>query len=489
MTTKGKPMGKEKKKKGTVWKRMAILLLLFCLFALIAVATVYVVDYIRIKDRFGGNIWVNDHHVVGMTAEKAAEKMDEEFRSRKVHVMEGEEEALEFTVGEAGYHLNKEPLIQQMNKIIADQEVQFSLLKEKKEFDLEYELKMDTQQFEKNINASDFKGERTTPEDAYIEYDEEQKRYVIVPDVVGTEISEEGFMNSVKDFLDKELANKTIPEEIYMELNDSSYVKANVTSESETLVQELNTLNGKIDQYVNSTVTHVFGDTKEVITSEMISQWIVVDGKEVTLPEEPVRQYVEALSEEYNTMYRERIFTTTAGQQVEMEHNEYGYLIDKEEEFKQLYQDLSSGQSVEREPVYKERGYKRNGKDDIVGCYIEISLDQQHLWLYKDGQLVTETDIISGLPTPERQTYRGAWPVFLKASPFTLTSEEYGYSVEVQYWMPFVYGQGLHDAGWQHQFGGEVYKTRGSHGCINLPPDQAKIIYDTVDKGYPILLY
>ena len=49
--------------------------------------------------------------------------------------------------------------------------------------------------------------------------------------------------------------------------------------------------------------------------------------------------------------------------------------------------------------------------------------------------------------------------------------------------------EGLHDASWQTNFGGDTYKTKGSHGCINLPSDQAKIIYETIDKGYPILLY
>ena len=48
---------------------------------------------------------------------------------------------------------------------------------------------------------------------------------------------------------------------------------------------------------------------------------------------------------------------------------------------------------------------KRNGTDDLAGNYIEVSLDSQHLWLYKDGALVTETDIVSGAPTPERETY------------------------------------------------------------------------------------
>ena len=128
--------------------------------------------------------------------------------------------------------------------------------------------------------------------------------------------------------------------------------------------------------------------------------------------------------------------------------------------------------------------------DDLAGSYIEVSLDAQHLWLYKDGTLVTETDIVSGAPTAERETYRGAWPIAYKASPFTLSSDEYGYAVKVKYWMPFVYGQGLHDASWQSSFGGNRYKTgNGSHGCINLPEDQAALIYNTIDGGYPIIIY
>ena len=140
--------------------------------------------------------------------------------------------------------------------------------------------------------------------------------------------------------------------------------------------------------------------------------------------------------------------------------------------------------------VYSIRGLQRNGKDDLAGSYIEVSLDNQHLWLYKDGALVTETDIVSGAPTPDRETYRGAWPIPYKASPFNLTSDVYGYDVKVNYWMPFVYGQGLHDASWQSSFGGNRYKTgAGSHGCVNLPTDQAALIYNTIESGYPIILY
>lgn len=85
--------------------------------------------------------------------------------------------------------------------------------------------------------------------------------------------------------------------------------------------------------------------------------------------------------------------------------------------FQQILTDLKSGEAVTREPVYEKAGLSRNGTDDLNGSYIEVSLSQQHLWLYKDGALVTETDIISGLPTPERATYTGAYPIAYKASP------------------------------------------------------------------------
>lgn len=169
--------------------------------------------------------------------------------------------------------------------------------------------------------------------------------------------------------------------------------------------------------------------------------------------------------------------------------NEYGFWIDEEGELEQLIADISSGTDIKREPIYSKQGMTRNGTDDLQGSYIEVSLENQHLWLYKDGALITETDIISGLPEDDRETYRGAWPIAYKASPFTLSSDVYGYEVPVDYWMPFVYGQGLHDADWQPEFGGHLYKTRGSYGCINLPETQTKLISETIEGGYPIIIY
>ena len=161
--------------------------------------------------------------------------------------------------------------------------------------------------------------------------------------------------------------------------------------------------------------------------------------------------------------------------------------------------DLEGGIPVTREPVYSQRGIGRNGVDDLVNGYVEISLSKQHLWFYKNGELVTETDVVTGKPdgginkeTGEKEswaTYQGAYPLAYKERNAVLSSDIYGYETPVEYWMPFVYGQGLHDADWQPSFGGDRYLTAGSHGCVNLPPSQAEVIFENIEEGCPILIY
>lgn len=55
--------------------------------------------------------------------------------------------------------------------------------------------------------------------------------------------------------------------------------------------------------------------------------------------------------------------------------------------------------------------------------------------------------------------------------------------------MPFNGNIGLHDADWRTSFGGQIYRTNGSHGCVNLPPDYARRIYDVVQTGTPVICY
>ena len=54
---------------------------------------------------------------------------------------------------------------------------------------------------------------------------------------------------------------------------------------------------------------------------------------------------------------------------------------------------------------------------------------------------------------------------------------------------PFAYNVGIHDASWRSTFGKEIYKTSGSHGCINVPPKKAKKLFQTLQVGTPVIAY
>ena len=65
-----------------------------------------------------------------------------------------------------------------------------------------------------------------------------------------------------------------------------------------------------------------------------------------------------------------------------------------------------------------------------------------------------------------------------------------GYSSPVKYWMPFTGNVGMHDAdGWRSNYGGEIYKTNGSHGCVNMPLSKVREVYGIVEIGTAVVVY
>lgn len=127
------------------------------------------------------------------------------------------------------------------------------------------------------------------------------------------------------------------------------------------------------------------------------------------------------------------------------------------------------------------------GEDDIGDSYVEINLTAQHLYLYVDGQLVTESDFVSGNVSRGFATPDGVYGLTYKTMDATLKGP--GYATPVKYWMPFNGNIGMHDAKWRRQFGGQIYLHNGSHGCINLPVEEAEKIYEQIYKGFPVICY
>ena len=145
-----------------------------------------------------------------------------------------------------------------------------------------------------------------------------------------------------------------------------------------------------------------------------------------------------------------------------------------------------AGAVVEREPLYRNRGWYKGG-DDIGPSYVEIDLSRQHLYFYLDGQLTLESALVSGSMNRGWGTPGGLFGLTYKERNATLRGENY--TTPVNYWMPFNGNVGMHDATWRNAFGGDIYINDGSHGCINLPLGVARELYANITTGFPVICY
>lgn len=471
-------------------KKLKVVLTL-CIVASV-IAGIGLLVYIHHVDTttLGRKISVYGLDVSKLTVEEAQQKISETFQNKTVTLNEDGEDIYSTSLAQMGYSLDQDVLKSALETLQQQRSQKFQLLALQKDYQIDYQIFKDEAQEQTALAVENFNNkERTDSTDAHIRYSKKKQKYVLVEQVVGNQIDENRLLSFVDDTLDEKFKTELFVSEAKIVLSEDVYCQPDIEASGE-MKQQVKKLNSQLKKYRSTTVTYVFGSETQVLDSETISSWLKIKNSGMSIDQDAAANYISEMANKYNTIYVPRTFHTSLGTDITVSDNEYGYRIDQDGELAQLLEDMKSGEDISREPVYSSSGMQRNGTDDLAGSYIEVSLDAQHLWLYKDGALITETDIVSGAPTAKRETYRGAWPIAYKASPFTLSSEEYGYATTVKYWMPFVYGQGLHDASWQSSFGGNRYKTgHGSHGCINLPEDQAALIYNTIDGGYPIIIY
>lgn len=202
--------------------------------------------------------------------------------------------------------------------------------------------------------------------------------------------------------------------------------------------------------------------------------------------EEKVKAAIERLADIYDTYGKPRKFAMTGGGEITLEKGNYGTQLDKKAEAKWLMEALTERKSETHTPSYLREAYAR-GENDIGDTYIEINMTKQKLWFYQAGNVEIETPIVTGNMMRRRATPEGVYYVYAKQKNRILRGP--GYASHVNYWMPVKGGVGIHDALWRDEFGGEIYKKEGSHGCINLPLEAAEELYGMIEVGVPVVMY
>ena len=360
---------------------------------------------------------------------------------------------------------------------------------ETKTYMVQEETFFSREKLEEQVNSLNCvkKENQIAPENAYVSF--VNSEFTIVPETEGNELNTKEAYQMICRAIDNDAA------EVNLESDPKAYKKADVTKESSELQNMVNTYKN----LTKANITYTFGDETVTLDGNTIKNWLQFDEKGQLLQnDEAFRQhvvdYVAQLAADHDTVGTERQFQTTSGRTVYVYGSAYGWKIDQDKEVAQLMQEIQSGTQTTREPVYSMRA-NAHGINDLGDTYIEVDLTEQYMWYYQNGNIIFQSEIVSGLPSdPDRKTPPGIFTLDSKSSPSVLRGEmtangTYSYEQPVTYWMPFNGGIGFHDADWQPYFGGDRYLTGGSHGCINLPPENAGQLYSLIQYDVPIICF
>lgn len=313
------------------------------------------------------------------------------------------------------------------------------------------------------------------PQDAYVsDYVDETGGYQVVPETLSTALDMDKVLGCISDAISAKQASIDLEEAL-------CYIEPKVTQTDEQLQDFV----VRANTWLGSRITYDWNGSEVVLDRETLKDWISIEQDGPLLDQEAVKDFVKQQAKEYDTYGKTKSFVTALGIELPLNSPNYGWKTDIEQETQELTALICQGSVTKREPIYSVTA-RAKGAKDIGGSYVEADLTHQHLYLYQGGQVVLETDFVSG-KMPESASPSGIFSLTYKTRDATLRGTDY--ASFVYYWMPFFGNYGMHDATWRTDFGGTIYQNYGSHGCLNLPLDAAAVIYEAVSKGFPVICY
>lgn len=279
------------------------------------------------------------------------------------------------------------------------------------------------------------------------------------------------------------------------------YKKASVTAASLEGTLELYNRLGSVQITYDMTDREEMLDPvgTETIDHETLMEWITPADGDITVDTDKASAWIqEHIADKYDSFVPgyTRTFESTMDGTVTVPLSPtsiYGWKTDVDATVEKLVEHIKEGGEMTIEPVYSQEGFRMNSNSGVTytdDTYIEVDICHQKLWFYIDGELYLETDVVTGLASdPSRITNPGVFKIRDRIKGKYLgTYEVQGYHTWVDYWMPIDHtGIGLHDLS-RSAYGGEIYKTNGSHGCINLPKDIAAQIFEKTTVGMPVII-
>lgn len=325
-----------------------------------------------------------------------------------------------------------------------------------------------------------------------VEKEDEDRELAIIRTEQGYELLDE--RSSV---LDEEKARQVVADALVNGESAVSLLDAGCYYDMELTPKMQDTLHQweLVKNFQDCHIVYQMGEDLIPVDASVVCDWILLnedgsfaldDSGALQLRENAITDFVAELAAQYDTVGCARQFQTTNKGLITIEGGIYGNKLDQEAETAYLTEAFFSKKEEVHTPAYLQTAMKQ-GKDDIGDTYVEIDMGEQMMYYYLNGELQIETPVVTGNTSRRMGTPSGVNYVYLKQQDRILRGE--GYASHVNFWMPVKGNIGIHDASWRSKYGGTIYQTNGSHGCINTPYNAMVQMYEMVEVGTPVVMY
>lgn len=494
-------------------KRMRNVVIIACLCVVVLMMIALFVTKLYYKNRWYPNTSINGIDVSDMKYEEAKEEFQKYIDNYVLHIAGRDGALLEISSND----IDLQPDVSETLARIYEQEQNgwFFSNFSSHEYEEPFSVVYDADKLEQLIKSSVLvKGDESfkikQPKSAYVAYSKETGCGEIVPEDPGNKIVKEELGKVVSEALEHMVDKIDLTDEKqYADV----YKKPKYTSEDEEVKEQLNSYNS----YLLNWVTWDMGEgVTETIEPKDIKDWLSITKKgKVKFDRTAMSQWVEEFCLKYKTEGTTRKFTTHDKRKIEVQGGDYGWRIDYEDTVKQAYKAIKKNNDLKAiqayienpsdeqkeklttklEPKYTNTAFRKDfenfSNDWDPKNYSEVDLTNQMVYVYKDGKQVYSSICVTGLDSdPERRTRTGCYYIKDKKEEYVLTGADY--STPTKYWVRIMWtGTGYHYLGrgdWG-RWSPQIYKTRGSHGCINLQLEDARNIYNLVKMRDAVFIH
>ena len=480
-----------------------------CLSLLIAIIMLLFIIIILYNDKFYPNTSIGGIDVSNMTLSEAKNAVQTDLKNH-VLVIKGRNNAkYELRGADIDLNANYE---KQVEDCFKKTHGLFSFYKiiSGEDFDVNFDVSYNKEDFKNNLSQSFLiTGDNytiTAPVDAHVEYDKVAKSGKIIKEKQGNQLDQDKFYSYVEKSI-QQLKTKVNLDKANV------YLKPKYVQTDKEVLNELSQYNNYLCRWVRFDMGEKHYET---ISPKEIKDWIVIgDDASVSIDQEKMAQWVEKFCLKYKTVGKTRKFKSHTGEVLEVSGGDYGWQIDYSQTFDQVYKALTENNTQsdvdayvknksntnkkkllkKLEPIYKNKAYKMNfenpTEDYNTQTYSEVDISEQMVYVFQNGQVVYSAKCVTGLPSDAtRSTKTGCWYIKDKKLEYTLTGADY--TTPTKYWVRITWtGTGYHymnRSDWD-KWSPELYKTRGSHGCVNLQLEDVKNIYNLVSMRDMVFIH